>query len=153
MLLTFLPLFTVSSVWLEPASPSTTSQAASWHSSLGPERSCWSGQAGTGTPWQVWTPDQHQGWLETRSLAELLDTGTTKHSTTCHKSSTDGYFKHPEDRHKLCALTCWLVPWVGDLAIQKVFQVVPAAKLMKLCIDQMSANSQHKLFLHMQMVT
>lgn len=112
------------------------------------------------------TPDQHQGWLETRSLAKLLDTGTTKHSTTCHKSSTDGYFKQswrfpmvspalPRliHRHNLCALSCWLAPWVGELAIQKLFQVVPAAKLVKLCIDQMSANSQYKLFLHTQMVT
>lgn len=98
MLLTFLPLFTASSVWFEPAGPSTSRQAASWHSSLAPERSGWLGQAGVGTPTGLCTgetPDQHWGQLETRSPAELLDTGTTKHLTTHHESSTDGYFKQP----------------------------------------------------------
>lgn len=38
-------------------------------------------------------PDQRQHWLKTRSLAELLDSGTMKRLAACHKSSTDGSFK------------------------------------------------------------
>lgn len=69
--------------------------------------------------WNGETPDQHQGWLKTRSLAELLDRGTTVHLTTCHMSCTDGNFKQswrfpmasPAStrsihRHNLCVCCC-----------------------------------------------